>query len=80
MTIYKIYDNRNHFDHFYSKGKSNYYLHLEEAIAEFKKTRPEVAIVKEGWDKTNTKYRLYTELSLGTLYCYESILKIEVNE
>ena len=80
MTIYKIYDSGKNFDRFYDKGKSNYFLHLEDAIAKVKKDRPETIVIKEGWDKTNTKYRFYKELSLGSLFCYESILKIEVNE
>ena len=80
MEIYKIHDSGNHFDHFYNKGKSNYFLHLEDAITEFKKNRPEIVIIKEGWDKTNTKYRLYKKLSSGTLFCCETILKIKINE
>lgn len=76
MIIYKIHDTGAHYD----KGKSNYFLRLEDAIKQFKKTHPTIQIIKESWDKTNTKYRLYTALGTGYLFCYESILKIEVNE
>ena len=80
MIIYKLHNTGAHYDRFYEKGKSNYFLRLEDAIEQFKKTHPEIQIVKESWDKTNTKYRLYEDIGTKHLFCYESILKIEVNE
>ena len=79
MFIYKI--------HYYGNkdinNKSTYYLNLDDAIQTVLKSHS-YSNIKTKWDKTNTKLKFYGSWQdpqgFIITHCFETIIKIKVND